>query len=135
MTGGRIGERLPALAAVGDRFGHAVIGLQYEPPGAVLAEVALLVLADDKERVEDMLGLVAIEAVYVEKAGIEVGTQLPPARGSQRKGGPASPRSTALRVSTDTKCTTAPRRKAPANCRGSCFDTKGLGIQTWLDQA
>ena len=70
-----IGERLPALAAVGDSFGHAVVGFQDEAFGAVLAEVAFLVLADDEERVEDVLGLLAVKAVDVEEAGVEVGAE------------------------------------------------------------
>ena len=60
MSGRGIGERLPALAAVSDGFGHPVVGFQDKAFGAVFAEVAFFVLADDKERVEDMLGLVAI---------------------------------------------------------------------------
>ena len=75
MPGGWIGERLPALAAVGDGVGHAVVGVQDEAAGAVLAEVAFLVLADDVERVEDVFGFVAVKAVDVEEAGVEVGAK------------------------------------------------------------
>ena len=41
-------------------LGHAVVALQHETLGAVFAEVALLVLAEDEERIEDVFGFVTV---------------------------------------------------------------------------
>jgi len=72
VPGGRIGQRLPTLAAVGDCFCHAVVGLQDEAFGAVLAEVALLVLTYAVEGVEYMFSFVSIQAVAMDEACFEV---------------------------------------------------------------
>lgn len=47
-----LGSRAPA---VGDCRGHTVIGVEYEALGSVFDVVALVVLADHKERVQNML--------------------------------------------------------------------------------
>ena len=51
-----VGQRVPTAAMAFDGRGHAVVGCQDEALGAVLAEVAFFVLADHRERVQNMFG-------------------------------------------------------------------------------
>lgn len=68
-------EGLPAGAPVGGCAGHAVVGLEDEPAGAVLTEVSFLVLTDHEEGVENMFGFRASQSVHVEECGVEIGAQ------------------------------------------------------------
>lgn len=58
-------KRVPPLATDGYRLGHAVICLQHEAFGAVLAEVTFVVLSDNEEGVEDVFGFLPIEPVHM----------------------------------------------------------------------
>ena len=70
---------------------HTVVGVEDEASGAVLAVVALLVLADDQEGVEDVLCLGVGEAVDVQEGGVEVGAERGAAVGVLAERGPSSP--------------------------------------------
>ena len=71
---GRWVERATERDAGFGGSGHGVVGGQDQPLGAELAVVALVVLADDEEGVEHVLGVGTVEAVEVEHRGVELGT-------------------------------------------------------------
>ena len=59
-------------------LGHAVVDLQDDPRGAVLAVLGLVAFADDGKGVENLRGVVSVEAVEVKKGGIQLATEQAP---------------------------------------------------------
>jgi hypothetical protein len=57
--------------------GEGLVVVEDEVLGQVVAELALLVLREDGELVEDVVGVVLGESVEVEEEGVEAGSELP----------------------------------------------------------
>ena len=94
VAGRRVQDRLIGHASI-DRLLHGVVDLQDQPLRAVLP-IPLLVLAPhDRERVQDVIGVLARNAVQVEERRIQLRPQQRRRSGSHRNGGPSSPRSRA----------------------------------------
>ena len=78
-VGGWGGEEGLVGDAGADGFGHVVVDLQDDPLGAVLAVRGLVFLPDDGEGVEDVGGVVAVDAVEVEEGGVQLAAEQEPA--------------------------------------------------------
>ncbi len=67
-------DRLVGLAG-GDGCGHGVVAFEDDALGAVLAVGGLVLAPHDRERVEDVVDVVALDAVEVEERGVKFRTQ------------------------------------------------------------
>ena len=76
------------LAGAGG-FGEGVVDFEDDALGAVLAVLGDVLAADDGEGVEDVGGVVAVEAVEVEEGGVEFRAEQEACASSQRNCGPA----------------------------------------------